>query len=925
MAIERPARRAPARPALVLVVLTALLLAAAPPRAAAPAHWSDATRRVVLDNGLTVLMLQRGALPVVSVEALYRFGSRNEHPNVTGGAHFLEHMAFRSTDEIAKQDLTNQILRWGGRWNGYTSYDQTVYASAVPNEHLEWVIYLESQRMRHVQFSEAAVDRERTSVIAEEQQYRNSPGYVLDEHRLRRAALVAHPYGSPIMGRMSDLLGITAPELERLYREHYAPNNAILAIVGRFDETAALALVRKYFGGMPGDGRSTALRTVEPEQHGPRRVTLHGTGSVAHLEMLVHSPAARDEAFATLLALDGVLAGGKAPGSGGAARGSRLYRALVASGLATSVRTNVELSQYPAVYGIGVDAPPDADLHAVEARLDEALADAARTVSAAEVARAVQQVQVALAFDADSNRSVADLLAVYEEMQSYRLLAELPARLDAVTPDEVRAFAHDRLDADHRTIGWLVPDRAAEAGSGAAAAPAPPPAPDSAPKRNSARPLPPPSLEVPDLPAPATRRLDNGVTLLALHVPGEAVSVRVRVEAGAADDPPGLEGAALLAARLLTDSQSGPASALDDPRVSLDQSAFDRGPFANRDYVEITATCFPASLDAVGEALAAAVTAPAFDGPALDRARRSLAASTAARADDSRWRADRAVFEHLYASEQRYGRPREGTPESLARITRDDLLAFHRAFYRPERTVVAVAGPVDAGAAIESLARAFGAWRAQGSPPAAAAAGPGAAPAPPAGAAGTPRLVVVPLQKAQASISVGLPGIAHDSSDDAALATLNYLLGETGYAGRLGETLVDTGLSYAVYAHVFADRGAGPIFITTDAVHAAETVDRIVKTLQGFASGGVTNAELADAKGYVLGRLLFRFESATAATSALADLGYFGPPDALRTFARRVLALTRDDLAKAASRYYDPARAVVAVAGRWDGTSRIGS
>ena len=121
-----------------------------------------------------------------------------------------------------------------------------MYASAVPNEHLEWVIYLESQRMRHVRFDEAAVDLERTSVISEEQQYRNSPAYVLDEHVLRRAALVAHPYGSPIMGRMSDLLGVTAPDLERLYREHYAPNNAILAIVGRFDETAAIALVRKY-------------------------------------------------------------------------------------------------------------------------------------------------------------------------------------------------------------------------------------------------------------------------------------------------------------------------------------------------------------------------------------------------------------------------------------------------------------------------------------------------------------------------------------------------------------------------------------------------------------------------------------------------------------------------------------------------------
>jgi predicted Zn-dependent peptidase len=126
-----------------------------------------------------------------------------------------------------------------------------------------------------------------------------------------------------------------------------------------------------------------------------------------------------------------------------------------------------------------------------------------------------------------------------------------------------------------------------------------------------------------------------------------------------------------------------------------------------------------------------------------------------------------------------------------------------------------------------------------------------------------------------------------------------------------------------VYAQVFAGRGAGPIFITTDAVHAAETVDRIVRTLEGFASGGVTDAELTHAKGYVLGRLLFRFESASAASAALAEVGASGRTDLLQSFAKDVLALTREDLARAARRYYDPARAVVAVAGRWDGTAAV--
>jgi zinc protease len=163
---------------------------------------------------------------------------------------------------------------------------------------------------------------------------------------------------------------------------------------------------------------------------------------------------------------------------------------------------------------------------------------------------------------------------------------------------------------------------------------------------------------------------------------------------------------------------------------------------------------------------------------------------------------------------------------------------------------------------------------------------------------------------------VGLPGISHDSPDLPALAALNYLLGETGYAGRLGETLVDTGIAYAVYASVLADRQPGPIFITTDAVRSTEAVDRILDTLGGFAKDGVSDAELTEAKGYLLGRLLFRFESPQAAARTLCELGTFGAPDALQTFARQVLALRTAEVDVVARRYYDPARAVVVVAGR---------
>jgi zinc protease len=907
-----------------LIASAAAVLAAQDKR-----HWSQEVRRVQLTNGLTVLMLERGELPIVSVQALYRVGSRNDPPGQTGAAHFVEHMAFRSTEEIAKHDLTNQILRWGGRWNGYTSYDQTVYGSHTPSEYLEWLIYLERQRMRHVRFDPGEVERERTSVIAEERQYQNSAVYTLVEHKLRRAALVTHPYGLPIMGRLPDLEGIAARDLERFYRERYAPNNLILAIVGSFDPEQALALVTKHFDDPRGYGASTYINTIEPMQQETRRIQMRARSGRSHLELVVQAPAAWSTGFPILLALDGVLAGGKAPGREAARPGSRLHRALVESGMATSVTTEVELRQSDALYSVGVDAAHDADLSAIEKRLDGVLQDTMDRTNEDDVGRAVRQVRAGLSFEVSSNRAVANLMTLYEQMVSISLLTSIPQRLNTVTAEDVRTYANEHLAPERRSLGFLIPDSSSSSGSVPARGGNVISRPDSTldatgvpqVQKRTPRQIPAPKLQIPELPKPAVRRLDNGLTVLALRVPGESTQMRVRIEAGSRFDPPGREGTALLAARVLAGGKASPLRALDDREVNLSVSAFDDdGPATMRNVVEISVTSLPDDLAAVAKAVVPAIAGRAFQADDLARARTSIAGELVSEQDNSRWRANRAVFERLYDASNPYGRPAEGTDASRPRISVADLSAFHRIHYRPERTIVAIAGPLDPTAAIDRIAGVLGGWRADsgssGSPPDAPMRTSVPKSRQPASAS-QPRIVYVPLEKEQASIAIGLPGVARRDDDFAALAALNYLLGETGYAGRLGERLVDTGLAYAVYSSMLADRAAGPILITTDAVRAHEAVNRIVATLDEFAKDGVTDAELREAKGFLLGRLLFRFESAQSATAALADLGYFGDGMSPQAFAQRVLALTRTEVSAAARRYYDSSRAVIVIAGRW--------
>jgi len=171
--------------------------------------------------------------------------------------------------------------------------------------------------------------------------------------------------------------------------------------------------------------------------------------------------------------------------------------------------------------------------------------------------------------------------------------------------------------------------------------------------------------------------------------------------------------------------------------------------------------------------------------------------------------------------------------------------------------------------------------------------------------------------KEQASISVALPAAGADDPDYPALSLLNYLLGETGYAGRLGEQLVDTGIAYAAYASLWPFAGAGPLLVTTDAVQSGEAVRRMRAALAAFAGRNITVFQLDEAKGFVLGRLMYRFETPAAASAAVADLaGLAQGPNGLQAFGERIRAVTLADVNAAAARYYDPGRAVFVVAGR---------
>jgi len=429
------------------------------PSPAAPARPVTAT----LANGLRVLLRPMRQAPLVSVWCWYRVGSRDERPGLTGLSHWAEHMNFKGTRRIPREEITRQVELAGGLWNGYTWLDVTTYFETVSRDAFEAMLRLEASRMTECLYDPREVDRERNVVISELQGGENDPRTFL-EREVSGTALQAHPYRWPTIGYVSDLRAITRDELYRHYRAHYSPGNAILVAVGDFEAGAALALVRRHFGRIPRGPAVAPIRTVEPEQSGERRVTVRRPSGAAYVHIAWPAPAAADADFATLLMTDGVLAGGPTVNiwSGGQGRGpskaSRLYRALVDGGLASDIGTAVIPTRYPYLYSIQATVRDGVEPARVEAAILAEVAAVARDGgSDADLTRARNQFMARFALESESVTDVAHQLGFFETIGDHRLWLHLPRRVRAVTTEKVARFTAARLDEAHRTVGLLVP------------------------------------------------------------------------------------------------------------------------------------------------------------------------------------------------------------------------------------------------------------------------------------------------------------------------------------------------------------------------------------------------------------------------------------------------------------------------------------
>ena len=220
-----------------------------------------------LDNGLTVIVLEEPAFPLVSVQMLYRVGAKHEPLGATGLAHFLEHMAFRSSENFPDTQLVSSIYAAGGEWHGYTWLDQTTYFATAPREELDLLLRIEADRMARLLIPAGDVTAEIGAVLAEMHGYENDPATVLQDNVLY-VSFLAHPYRNNTIGWESDISGIRHDEVVEFYRRHYQPGNAVLAVVGDVRKEEVMQRVRRLFGVLEGRPPTPNPRMTDPRATG---------------------------------------------------------------------------------------------------------------------------------------------------------------------------------------------------------------------------------------------------------------------------------------------------------------------------------------------------------------------------------------------------------------------------------------------------------------------------------------------------------------------------------------------------------------------------------------------------------------------------------------------------------------------------------
>ena len=413
----------------------------------------------MLANGLKLIVKEDHRSPVVVSQIWYKAGSVDESNGTTGVANVLEHMMFKGTKKVSGGEFSKQIAAVGGRDNAFTARDYTAYFQQLHKSKLPLAMKLEADRMHNLKLTKEEFAKEIKVVMEERRLRTDDQPHSLVHEKMMAVAYQSHPYRRPIIGWMNDLENMSVQDAQEWYDRWYAPNNAVLVVVGDVNPNDVFSLAQKYYGKIKSRPLlSLALRKpqVEPPQAGIKRLMIKAPAQLPYLVMGYHAPVLHDadadwEPYA-LEMLVGVL-----DGNGSA----RLNKELVREQrIASSVNADYDSTgRGPSMFFLNGTPSEGKSAEELETALHNEVQKLIRDgVTEEELARVKAQVVSGHVFQLDSMFYQAMQIGQLESVGlSYRDLDTIIKKLQAVTAEQVRDVAIKYLIEDSLTVATLDP------------------------------------------------------------------------------------------------------------------------------------------------------------------------------------------------------------------------------------------------------------------------------------------------------------------------------------------------------------------------------------------------------------------------------------------------------------------------------------
>lgn len=413
-------------------------------------------RRDKLENGLTILTLEDHTLPVASFFVFFKVGSRNEPAGLSGMSHFFEHMMFNGAGKYGPKEFDRVLESNGGYSNAWTNTDMTVYYEDFPSDKIEIIMDLESDRMASLAMAQQLIDSER-EVVKEERRLgvdNYLPGKI--EEALFAAAYTAHPYHWPVIGWMSDINNITRADMLEYFATYYAPNNAIVVIVGDIDTDRTVELMHEYFSSIKAGPEPRIVMSSEPEQEGERRVEVVRPAQSEQFMAGYHVPAIDSPDAFVLDVAQTILSHGES---------SMLYKRLVyEEQVALDVAIDYTWKSDPALFYFYVEMRPGVEASVGEDLLYEITEQMkSEPVSEDDLQKAKNILEADFFRSLKTNNGRAARLGYFETaLGDYAAMFTVRDSYRAVTADDVMGVMNKYFGPENRTVVTLIPEQEGE-------------------------------------------------------------------------------------------------------------------------------------------------------------------------------------------------------------------------------------------------------------------------------------------------------------------------------------------------------------------------------------------------------------------------------------------------------------------------------